>query len=1155
MTSESPSDRYPLLKPYGPSPPPFSNFITFSEPPLTLLQHGVQAFAKDTFDLDDPPVRLALDHFVVVVLELADVRQHLWQRRQPFLAKLLGELLLALDGRQTDRRLLRPQVAEDRAVELLLVLLGVCRRSQLDNGGDQLVRQVDGRGVEELRGEHRRDLAEMRGCLPEIVLVVLEAPCQSRQNAPPQLLLLRQLEVARLDDLDGVVHNVGCVVGDDRFEALEEHLQKPVDAEAAQRASDDVLLGELRGPLDDVREDGPESRVVELVDHLEGDFLLLCVLASPEVQRVEENRRQGSYVLCDDGLGVTLDHNAKDVNPLTGQQCLGLDLPSKESQAVEALVVGLAVQVGLGGLVGREEDVVQVLRGDHVRQVLCQGGDERVSGIVQLVRGLLFLHALFDVENRLGNGNVDDRQNAILQDIDERGKAEQGHDAQAGVGLAEAVGSGDGRRGARHGLDVLLAVLLCNLVDAGNGGVLVLDVVRVPDRGCQLRQESEQRRPRGNVCDALLVHTNLEGPEDLAAEIDFGVVQEVEQVGQGIAAALVQRLLILDRLGEGQDIPEKNGVQVADLGRVHVVPLRKDGDLLPELPAGKERGEDSQLLQGSGLGLLLRQVLADAQQGGRKTGLGLEDVTDQVEELGQGLELHLGAVKAEEFRGKRHQAVVGAVSIDQHRQQGEQELIGAQGVDESNEQALLAVRGDVLVRGDEAGEQLGGAGDRVSLAFLERRHQGRDDLLDGLVHHMRRVVVVLAENGGAHESENGHDAMKHEIRGGRGEAGNQKQGRVLHNRARRLLDAVDEQVAVASRAVNLQALVVPIGGDHRDQARQHQVLQVAKLGSDDGAEVLQLREGAEQTVQEFRVGSRVGTIHQLEHKRDRSQRRTQLGTGLRGNCAVRLGRAGPASLVCRRLGDELRAGLDGLEEVGEDLRGELDVPQEIGSLIGNDVLLVLGCVPRLGELQHCLSHVELGIGLHRTPDGADARRDGPDQRRTLGGGRVLDDREEAIQPLAVVGHNDLGKSGVKHSLVHLLDLGETEAHHWNAGSSTFVLEVDDTPLMRLRTERRLDLTRSSGVATTWLAKNDKTDDLPAELSAFFPSPPSFLALLSRVECSTARMWSSCMMHSSRAGRITPCRRREAVSASSHCTLALSSYRFLPPQTDFFAAFD
>lgn len=65
------------------------------------------------------------------------------------------------------------------------------------------------------------------------------------------------------------VGGVGC---DDGLEVGEEEGGEGVDGAEAEEAACGVFLGEAGGgPLEEVGEDGAESRVVEFVDHLDGD--------------------------------------------------------------------------------------------------------------------------------------------------------------------------------------------------------------------------------------------------------------------------------------------------------------------------------------------------------------------------------------------------------------------------------------------------------------------------------------------------------------------------------------------------------------------------------------------------------------------------------------------------------------------------------------------------------------------------------------------------------------------------------------------------------------------------------------------------------------------------------------------------------------------
>ena len=101
-----------------------------------LLQHTIQTLTKCLLNPHDPPPVLPLHHLVIIILQLANKRQHLRQALEPLLAQPGRERLLALDDRQPDRRLLGPQVLEQRRVDLLVVLLAVGGSGELDDGED-----------------------------------------------------------------------------------------------------------------------------------------------------------------------------------------------------------------------------------------------------------------------------------------------------------------------------------------------------------------------------------------------------------------------------------------------------------------------------------------------------------------------------------------------------------------------------------------------------------------------------------------------------------------------------------------------------------------------------------------------------------------------------------------------------------------------------------------------------------------------------------------------------------------------------------------------------------------------------------------------------------------------------------------------------------
>lgn len=111
----------------------------------------------------------------------------------------------------------------------------------------------------------------MRGCLPEVVLVVLEALGQCAQDSAPKLLhrLVFWLDV--LQTCHSIVKKICGVARDDRLEAVEEHDHETVYALATQCSAILVVLGQLIGPIEQVAEYGSERGIVELVDHLDGD--------------------------------------------------------------------------------------------------------------------------------------------------------------------------------------------------------------------------------------------------------------------------------------------------------------------------------------------------------------------------------------------------------------------------------------------------------------------------------------------------------------------------------------------------------------------------------------------------------------------------------------------------------------------------------------------------------------------------------------------------------------------------------------------------------------------------------------------------------------------------------------------------------------------
>jgi hypothetical protein len=201
---------------------------------------------------------------------------------------------------------------------------------------------------------------------------------------------------------------------------------------------------------------------------------------------------------------------------------------------------------------------------------------------------------------------------------------------------------------------------------------------------------------------------------------------------------------------------------------------------------------------------------------------------------------------------------------------------------------------------------------------------------------MGGVIIALAKYGNTHEREDGHDTMKNQVRRGSGQTGDQEKGSILDDGARRLLDAVNKQVSVATRAVNLELLVRFVDWHHGKKASENKVLQIAQFRSDNCSKVLELRKGSEQTIQEIRVLSRVGVLDQLQNECDLSQLLAKLGGDLSDEATVASRRASSTSLVGWRLGNHLCSSWDGLEEIVKNVGSESHVPQEVSSLGRND---------------------------------------------------------------------------------------------------------------------------------------------------------------------------------------------------------------------------
>src|SRR6478735_7869125 len=136
------------------------------------------------------------------------------------------------------------------------------------------------------------------------------------------------------------------------------------------------------------------------------------------------------------------------------------------------------------------------------------------------------------------------------------------------------------------------------------------------------------------------------------------------------------------------------------------------------------------------------------------------------------------------------------------------EILRTKRLDKSNKQSLSAMGWDMLKGGCEADENVTGTNDRVIVSLAHRPNQRRNNLLDSLGHNMGRVIIALTKYRNTHEREDGHNTMKNQVRRSGGQTSNQEEGSILNDRARRLLNAVNKQVPVANRTVNLELLVI-----------------------------------------------------------------------------------------------------------------------------------------------------------------------------------------------------------------------------------------------------------------------------------------------------------------------------------------------------------
>src|SRR4051794_13672187 len=124
--------------------------------------------------------------------------------------------------------------------------------------------------------------------------------------------------------------------------------------------------------------------------------------------------------------------------------------------------------------------------------MLSQSTDESIAGNVELFVPSILLQAFIKILDSLGNCAGQNWHNRILEYIHERGKAQQSHDSEALLRLTQAMLTSDCCSGGHNSLNILLAILLGNLVDACDCSVLVSHVGRLSDTGSKLRKECQQ---------------------------------------------------------------------------------------------------------------------------------------------------------------------------------------------------------------------------------------------------------------------------------------------------------------------------------------------------------------------------------------------------------------------------------------------------------------------------------------------------------------------------------------------------------------------------------------------------------------------------------------------------------------------------------------
>ena len=737
---------------------------------------------------------------------------------------------------------------------------------------------------------------------------------------------------------------------------------------------------------------------------------------------INDDRRKTYKVSGNSSVGPVLLQSS--------EEHLALDELGDKLEAVGTVGAALLVQASGSRGVGAGKESVEVGTRDHVRNVLGKGRHEGIGSVMQRTIGLLGLDALLETAKSLGNGNRQDGDNGVLENIHEGGEAEKSHDAELPRRLAKTAVASNGSSGSSDGIEILLAVLLGDLVDAVDGGVLVAHVVGLADNSGKLGQESKQSLPRLGVVGALVVDAKFQSAEDLLAQNNVRTVkkslntldefsnrEQVEVVGKRVPAEVVKLVALgLDRARKREDALQKLGVELADLDGLHIVLLGQSGNLLLQTTVGKQLGKESKLLLSKLHNILRRAGINLAEQSSREDRLGLEDVADDIQMLDEGLQLNLHREVADDLSSERNHVVSSTILVHEHGKDSEEEVLRSKVLDKSNKQILLAVRRNVLVGNDEAGKKLGGAGNQVPPALAEGLDQRRNDLLNGLVDHVSGVVISLLEDRATHEGEDGHNTVQDNVGRGASQAGNQQEGSVNDRGAGRTLDAGGEDITVTSGGVNGELLAVLVGRNHGKQTAEDQALEVTQLRANHSTEVLELRKGGEETGKQLRMLLRLGLLDELKNEGGLVEAGADIGRALGVDALVR--RTNTSALGSRLLSSLLDVIVQRLKEVKENIGGKLNLVQNVSGLGSHSAGFGSRSVDALRKGEQSAGGGELGLGLHGRPNLLDAAEERLDEAVAGNSIGIIDELKDQLETSLVVGNNDIDESVVDRSLIH-----------------------------------------------------------------------------------------------------------------------------------------